>query len=112
MDELLDSLRYAMERTMANKILDTTPHYFPLGTLKVNGTLRFDTTDKIRGMRVIFNNPATILIVGDKKYIAKAHDEEFDEEKGLLMCLAKASGYTHANLKSLLKTAQRQTPKK
>lgn len=112
MNDLLDSLRYAMEREITNKILDTTPRLFPLGTLKVNGTLQFDATDKIRDMRVIFNDPTTILIVGDKKYIAKAHDEEFDEEKGLLMCLAKASGYTHANLKSLLKVAQRQTPKK
>ena len=40
-------------------------------------------------MRVIFNDPTTILIVNGKKYISKAHDEEFDEEKGLLMCLAK-----------------------
>ena len=63
-------------------------------------------------MRVIFNDPTTILIVGNKKYISKAHDEKFDEEKGLLMCLAKASGYTHANLKKLLANAQRQTKKK
>lgn len=111
MDDLFDSLRYAMENAVTKQILDTTPRCIPLGTLKVNGTLRFDATDKIRGMRVIFNNPTTILIVGDKKYIAKAHDEEFDEEKGLLMCLAKASGYTHANLKALLKGAQRQTKK-
>ena len=112
MDELLDSLRYTMEKTLASKILDTTPHCFPIRTLNVSGKLRFDATSKINGMRVIFNNPTTILLVGDKKYIAKAHDEEFDEEKGLLMCLAKASGYTHANLKALLKDAQRQTPKK
>lgn len=113
MDDLFDSLRYAMENAVTKQILDTTPRCIPLGTtLKVNGTLRFDTVDKIRGMRVIFNNPTTILIVNGKKYIAKAHDEEFDEEKGLLMCLAKASGYTHANLKALLKSAQRQAPKK
>lgn len=112
MDDLFDSLRYAMENAVTKQILDTTPRCFPLGTLKVNGALRFDTVDKIRGMRVIFNDPTTILIVNDKKYIAKAHDEEFDEEKGLLMCLAKANGYTHANLKALLKNAQHQTKKK
>ncbi|WP_438848103.1 hypothetical protein [Anaerocaecibacter muris] len=112
MDDLFDSLRYAMENAVTKQILDTTPRCIQLGTLKVNGALRFDTVDKIRGMRVIFNNPTTILIVNGKKYIAKAHNEEFDEEKGLLMCLAKASGYTHANLKALLKSAQRQVPKK
>lgn len=101
-----------MENAVTKQILDTTPRCISLGTLKVNGALRFDTVDKIREMRVIFNNPTTILIVNGKKYIAKAHDEEFDEEKGLLMCLAKASGYTHANLKALLKSARRQVPKK
>ena len=40
--------------------------------------------NKISNMRVIFNDPATILIVGNKKYVSKAHDEKFDEEKGLL----------------------------
>ncbi len=68
--------------------------------------------NKISNMRVIFNDPATILIVGNKKYVSKAHDEKFDEEKGLLMCLAKASGYTHCDLKKLLKAAQRQEKKK
>lgn len=112
MDDLFDSLRYAMENAVTKQILDTTPRCISLGTLKVNGALRFDTVDKIRGMRVIFNKPTTILIVGDKKYIAKAHDEEFDEEKGLLMCLAKASGYTHADIKKLIKSAQRQEKRK
>lgn len=79
--------------------------------MTMTGTLQFIPHDKIEGMRVIFNDPTTILIVNGKKYISKAHDEEFDEEKGLLMCLAKASGYTHANLKALLKGAQRQTKK-
>lgn len=49
-------------------------------------------------MKIIFNNPATILFVNGKKYISKAHDEEFDKEKGLLMCLAKANGVTHLQL--------------
>lgn len=62
-----------------------------------------------RGVKdgVIFNPPATILIRNGKKYISKAHDEEFDEEKGLLMCLAKASGITHLELKRMIKNAKR-----
>lgn len=63
-------------------------------------------------MRVIFSPPATILFVGDKKYVSKAHDEEFDEEKGLLMCLAKANGISHLKLKKLLASATRQNEKK
>ena len=65
-----------------------------------------------KNMRVIFSNPATILFVDDKKYVAKAHNEEFDEEKGLLMCLAKAAGISHLELKRLLKKATRPNEKK
>lgn len=61
--------------------------------------------------RVVFNDPATILWVNGKKYVSKAHNEEFDEEKGLLMCLAKANGISHLKLKKLLKSAEVQTKK-
>lgn len=60
--------------------------------------------------RVVYNNPLTILYVNGKKYISKAHNEEFDEEKGLLMCLAKANGISHLELKRMIKNAER--PKK
>ena len=61
--------------------------------------------------KVIFNGDTTIFIKDDKKYISKVHEEEFDEEKGLLMCIAKSAGYTHSELKRLLKNANRQTNK-
>lgn len=65
--------------------------------------------DYISKHKVIFNPPATILITPDgKKYVSKAHNEEFDEEKGLLMCLAKANGITHLELKRMIANAQRQ----
>lgn len=57
--------------------------------------------------RVIFNNPATILFINGKKYVSKAHEENFDEEKGLLMCLAKAQGISHLELKRMIKGAER-----
>lgn len=57
--------------------------------------------------KVIFNPPATILWRNGKKYVSKAHNEEFDEEKGLLMCLAKANGITHLELKRMIKNAKR-----
>lgn len=62
--------------------------------------------------QVIFNGDATILIDSNKnKYISKVHEEQFDEEKGLLMCIAKSAGYTHSDIKRLLKNAKRQTTK-
>lgn len=106
MDEMLENLRRHLDRCVVNEILKTPSYTVPIGVMGL------DLADKTRNMRVIFNDPTTILIVGNKKYISKAHDEKFDEEKGLLMCLAKASGYTHANLKKLLANAQRQTKKK
>ena len=40
--------------------------------------------------RVIFHDPATIVIWMDKtKTVVKCHNEEFDKEKGLAMCIAK-----------------------
>lgn len=62
-------------------------------------------------MKIIINEPAVILIKNGKKYVSKAHDEEFDAEKGLLMCLAKANGVTHLDLKRMLKKATYQSKK-
>lgn len=59
--------------------------------------------------KVIINEPAVVLIIGDKKYIAKAQGEPFDEEKGLLMCLAKANGIPFDKVHKMLKNAQRTT---
>ena len=40
--------------------------------------------------KVIFHDPATIVIWKDKtKTVVKCHDEAFDQEKGLAMCIAK-----------------------
>lgn len=61
--------------------------------------------------RVIYNNPATILYINNKKYISKAHNEKFDPEKGLLMCIAKANGISHLELKRMIKNATYQNNK-
>lgn len=59
--------------------------------------------------KIIFNNPATILFVNGKKYVAKAHDEEFDCEKGVLVCLMKSFGISHLDLKRMIKNAKVQS---
>lgn len=64
-------------------------------------------TNSKANVEVIFNPPATILFMNGKKYVSKAHNEAFDEEKGLLMCLAKANGITHLQLKKMIKGAKR-----
>lgn len=69
----------------------------------------FDT--QYKEMKIIINEPAVVLIKNGKKYVSKAHDEEFDAEKGLLMCLAKANGVTHLDLKRMLKKATYQSKK-
>lgn len=83
--------------------------------LKVNDKLFAKGQDKYR---VIINDPAVILFVEEwnpffgkrqeRKYVSKAHNEEFDPEKGLLMCLAKANGISHLDLKRMLKKATTQ----
>lgn len=61
--------------------------------------------------KVIFNDPATILFINGNKYVSKVHNEPFDEEKGLLMCLAKANGISHLELQRMIKNAKRPTKK-
>lgn len=62
-------------------------------------------------MKIIINEPAVVLIKNGKKYVSKAHNEEFDAEKGLLMCLAKSNGISHLDLKRMLKSAAIQNKK-
>ena len=85
----------------------------PLGKpAELTFTVGIAPSDNSDNVRVIFNDPATIVWIKGKKYVAKAHNEPFDEEKGLLMCLAKASGYKHSQLKKMLANATRQEKKK
>lgn len=52
---------------------------------RLNGTHRLPMPDK-----VIFNNPATIVIWSDgSKTVVKCHNEDFDPEKGLAMAICK-----------------------
>lgn len=64
---------------------------------------------KVNNYKFIFNDPATILFVNGKKYVAKAHDEEFDCEKGALVCLMKSFGISHLDLKRMIKNAKVQS---
>lgn len=67
--------------------------------------------DNGKNYKVVYNMPATILFVGNEKYVSKAHLEDFDKEKGLLMCLAKANGISHLQLKRMIKNAEDQREK-
>ncbi len=74
---------------------------------------KFNTLYKgdFKEMKIIINEPAVVLIKNGKKYVSKAHNEEFDAEKGLLMCLAKSNGISHLDLKRMLKSAAVQNKK-
>ena len=63
-------------------------------------------------MKVIFNNPATILFVDDEKFVVKCHEEEFDEEKAVAIALCKSFGISYMDLKRIIKDAQRPENKK
>lgn len=106
MNELFRTMEQ-LNKTLSERIINTA-HPILVPT-KILSPIYPDKTDDIR---VIFNDPATILIIGNRKYISKAHNEDFDEEKGLLMCLAKANGISHAKLKVLLKKADRNKNRK
>lgn len=59
--------------------------------------------------RVIINDPAVIYFdANGDKYVSKAHNEPFDAEKGLLMCIAKSNGFSHNKIAKMLKNADNQ----
>lgn len=101
MNELFRTIEQ-FEKAISESIINTPPQILvPMKAL-------FSTYPNNAGdIQIIFNDPATILIIGDRKYVSKAHGEGFDEEKGLLMCLAKANGFSHSKLKALMKSAKR-----
>jgi len=62
----------------------------------------FDITNSID--RVIFNNPATIVIWNDgTKTVVKAYNEEFDKEKGLAMAIIKFLSANKGNFNNVFK---------
>lgn len=67
-----------------------------------NNNTKFDNT------KVIINDNATILIdKNGKKYISKPNEKDtFDKEKGIMMCMLKALGYTYSDVEKLLKNAK------
>lgn len=101
--------RFALNRDEFYLINESNNTVFSLGKLAKSKEEK--KVMKKKDIRVIFNNPATILYMNGKRFISKAHEEQFDEEKGLLMCLAKANGVSHLELKRMIKNAQRQNQK-
>lgn len=62
---------------------------------------------------VIFNEPATILYKGGKKYVCKCDKQDkFSEELGLALCLLKSFGVSYSDFEKLLKGAKRQNRQK
>lgn len=69
----------------------------------------FDMVEEIEPYKLIFNKNTTILFKDGKKYIAKCHPEDtYDREKGLLLCLAKAYGYSYQDIQDMLSNAEIQ----
>ena len=81
-------------------------------TTKNNESFRFNR----KHYRVMFNGPATILFVdglytAPEKYITKAYNENFDEEKGLALALLKSFGISYLDFKRILATAKKEEKK-
>ncbi|MBP3708317.1 MAG: hypothetical protein J6J36_06895 [Clostridia bacterium] len=59
-------------------------------------------------IQVIISDPAVVLYIHGKKFVAKCHPEDkFNEQVGLMMCFAKAFGVNFHKIQELLKTAIR-----
>lgn len=60
------------------------------------------------GDSFIINGTTTIFKKGDKTYVSKLSDgDRYDAEKGIMMCLLKAEGYTYSTIQDILKYAKK-----
>lgn len=62
--------------------------------------------------KLIFRENATILLKDGNQYVSKCQSgDTYDREKGLLLCLAKANGYTYNDICEMLNNAEYQGEK-
>lgn len=55
-----------------------------------------------------FIGDVTKLNINGKEYTAKCHkDDDFNEEFGVLMCIAKSAGYSYEDIRKMVKNAKR-----
>ena len=67
----------------------------------------FDLVKRLRKNCVLASDQTTILFDEDgKKHVSKCSNEEFDIEKGIMMCLCKKHGYTYQDIRRLLKNVE------
>lgn len=63
--------------------------------------------NKVYINKIIFNDNATILLKDGRRYVTKCQaGDTYDREKGLLLCLAKANGYTYNDICEMLNNAE------
>lgn len=82
--------------------------------LKEDGQEWFWTKEMLEpaNCKLIFRDNATILLKDGKRYVTKCQaGDTYDREKGLLLCLAKANGYTYNDICEMLNNAECQGKK-
>lgn len=68
--------------------------------------------EAVENNKLIFRDNATILLKDGKRYVTKCQvSDTYDREKGLLLCLAKANGYTYNDICEMLNDAEYQGEK-
>lgn len=68
--------------------------------------------EPVKDHKLIFRDNVTILLKNGKRYVTKCQaGDTYDREKGLLLCLAKANGYTYNDICEMLNNAEYQGEK-
>ena len=101
-DDVLDAMQYCY-----NDVLTTRQYAKTLATAFNQARLRIDIPSMID--RVIFNNPATIIIWkdGSKTIVKKSKDDQWDPEKGFCMAIIKKL-YGHTSfMKKYIETEEK-----
>lgn len=72
-----------------------------------------EMVEEVRADKLIFRDNTTILIKDGEKYVAKCEaGDTYDREKGVLMALAKAHGYSYRDIEKMVAEAEIQGSKR
>lgn len=98
---------------MCGKIATINATFPTLNVFMTEGNMFFWSLEMVEPInqvdKLIFRDNVTILIKDGKRYIAKCEaGDTYDREKGMLVALAKANGYTFDDIQKMLNNAEIQ----
>ena len=109
-DECYKAMMSFRDYATAKKLIDYLNNDIPVFPFTADEIISLaEGKEKPRRVQpeVIINGRTTIMKFGDKKFVSRPEKgERYDKEKGVLMCLAKAMGYSTSDILKMADNAK------